>query len=277
VKEFAKNLFMELKNLTASASKETIMCKYPLFFYLCKYDPELIMLIPEVYSEMIASSRTILDKHLGNIIRKLDTLQSAKLVTRCSEECLSIVLIVIDNIKIDQNPVSLTKLISKLKYFYEKSNDKHFEILLALSEKIPISLFFSSFLFEKMKKIDSIAIENNTRIFNKINNNDKVSLFENEYFKIDMVVDKIIFYITYYVFTNEKSTTPKFDSDINLLFKYYKLLKTEKFAESLNFMFDAFINIENRKEGNFLAFSILAYENYKDNTTLKQLILSNIN
>jgi hypothetical protein len=277
VKEFAKNQFMELKNLTASASKETIMCKYPLFFYLCKYDPELVMVIPEVYSEMIPTSRTILDKHLGNIIKKLDTLQSAKLVTRCTEECLSIILIVIDNIKIEQNSISLTKLISKIKYFYEKSNEKHLEILLTLVEKIPISLFFSSFVFEKIKKIDSFLVDNNLKIFNKINNNDKnETLFENEYFKFDINVDRVIFYIAYYVLVNEKSSTPKFDSDLNLLFKYYKMLKTEKVTESLNFMFDSFINIEIKKDSNLLALAIITYENFKDNTNIKSLILSNI-
>jgi hypothetical protein len=282
IKDFAKNQFNELKSLTASASDELIKCKYSLFLYLCRNDHELIMMIPEVYSEISQNSRKVVDIHLSRIISKLDTLEYAKLVTRCSENCLSVVLKVIENIKNEQNTMSLTKLINKIKIFSEDlKNEKDSEtLLLALIEKVPIHLFFPSFIFEKIRKINESFLKDKDEIlktiFNKINNNDKnETIFHNDYFTLDNKVDKLIIYLTYYVFTNDK-TAVKFENDINIIFKHYKILKSEKNSESLNFMFDAFIDSDIKKENNFLSLTTTCYEHFKDNSNLKQLILSKI-
>jgi hypothetical protein len=278
IKEFAQMQFSELKNIPTYTSDEIIKCKYTLFMYLCTKDKSLILNFPEVYSNTIPKARVLLEDVFKNILRKFDTQTSSELIKYCSSaDCLPIVLIICDYIKFENNIMSLSKLVTNIKKFldeyYKNDTELFTRIMIILVDKIPISLFFSSFIFKKTEPFS----EDKIKIYETINKIENKNLLNNDLFTIDSnpELDNIILYITYYILANDKSSTPKFDSDISLLFEYYNALSPN--IKSLSLMFSILINSNKTKENNFLALITLTHEIYKDNLEIKQLILSNFN
>lgn len=272
-KDFAINQFLELKTIKEE-NTDILYSKYATFIWLCRQDNELIKFIPEVYSESNPFVKDILDKKLHFIIKKLKGPGLIELVSRCSNECVNLVMDVINNMNMIEN-VNIPKLINKIKNFYERTEDKNVEVLVSLSEQLSTKEFFESFIWDKFKKYDSMnMIDNNIKIFQKINENKNENLLENSFFKFETAPsDKIIGYILYYLFHAQSSNynNSVLFSDFNLLLKYYKLLKTELYIENFNTFFDKILSF---KEGFYLYLVNITYENFKDVKEIKSLLLS---
>jgi hypothetical protein len=288
IREFAKNQFLELKNYQKDINENVVKCKYSLFFFLCsKGDQELILTLPEVYAESNQIIKTILDKRLDVILKHMNANEAGKLVTRCSPECLKIVLEIIEKMKLGD--VNNNKLISKIKKFYENEEKNH-QILIALADKLMISGFFTSFLWDKIKKLDNYPNfgEVIPKVFGKLNNNDKNEfIYDNIYFKTSLgATDKVVLYILYYFYFSqnlERANLPQnyqgvnFSYDISILIKYYKQLKSDKYSENISILLDKIIEqIPNdyiTMDNLYVTLSYQLYEAFKDDSGLKKLIL----
>lgn len=264
IKDFAKNQFRQLTALDLNNSGiEFIRPKFGLYFYLCRLDHDLVVFIPEVYSECNETVKQNLNKHLTFVIKNLDSLSATNLISHCSEKCLKIVLEVINLTKVDDP--NLDRLISKIKKFFEKSlssNEDSTELLCSLSDKLPENSFFNSFIFEKIKKNDINKVDDNLKIFQIIN--------KKMYSSMDTIVteskdmsDKILSYVLYYIYTNKENANSVIITIVSLLIKYYKLVKSEKVIENVSLFMDS-LNILGISLQLFLSIENILLENFKD-------------
>jgi hypothetical protein len=295
IRDFAKNQFYELKNYQKEPINDNIIkCKYSFYFYLCskKGEQDLFQLLPEVYADCHKIVQSYIDHKLNIIFKNLDAQDAHKLVSKCSAECLNIVLEIIKCIKPD-SPAN-NKLISKIKQFYERTGEKFFEILIALVDKIPLTNFFSSFVWEKIKRLDNFSgnAENVRKIFDELNKNEKNDEVFNKYLKGGInTTDKLVLYILYYFYLsqegaekttgllpNQQQQGPNFQFDINILLKYYKLVKKEGYYENLSLLLDKIIESISSghilKDNLYVSLTNLLYEIFKDDGNLRKLFLS---
>ncbi len=274
VKEFAMNQFKDLIKINEStpAPENLILSKYPLYFFLIQMDKDLILHLPIIYSNSHEIVRTVLNKDIDKIVKGLDTFYAEKVINECTENCLPIVLKIIEgklfkpeNMLSGNRSLSDNKLFRRIKTYYNNTN--YLELLVALSDKIPLKEFFKiedNFVWEKIKNFDAKNLEeNNIKIFSKLNTSKNEGLFKNLF--LDFVNhegthyseennlsifnefhDKIGLYILYILKTcSEITETSQGDSqslinaiknmqmDLIIFFKYYRLLKSEKFTETL--------------------------------------------
>lgn len=273
LKEHAVTQFKELQNVKESTLTDNyIKNRYPLYFHLCRYDQELIFHLPTVYAECPQIVKNVLDKHLKLIIKGLDMFNTVKLISLCNEQCLKIVLEIIENLKIESlKNVQEEKLIRAIKKFYEEND--FIEILVSLSEKFNIHDFLNSFIFDKIKYFDNLGnSENPLKIFNKINNIKNESI-DTENF--NSYSDKLMLYISHLVINNSTISEKHNNSDLRILIKYYKLLKTEKWLENISTLFDKLIKkLQSGHEIIFINTINIFYENYKENKEIIKLLLS---
>jgi hypothetical protein len=285
IRMFAKDLFMELRNPKKDLSPNEILCKYSLFHVICSHgDPGLILTLPEVYAESNKFVRSTLDTKLNVIIKPLDIQDLIKLVTNCSKECLNIVLTIIRNIPVN---VYNKKLMSKIKLFCEQLVlEETIDVIQALAEKINLVFFFISFIWEKIKALNEQNYDF-SKIFENLNKStNDGSFYENIYFKADGVTDKMILYILYYFYSSqnlEKINLPNYlatiNYNINLLIRHYKKLKTGRYYENITILFDRIIEGLQKDtiiaDNIFVTLVVQLYEMFKDELSLKKLILGN--
>lgn len=261
IKEFAINQFRELVKIT-EGNESAIFSKYPLLLFLFQHDKELIYELPAVYSESTETVRNTIHKDVNKMLRKvLDYYHAEKLIKKCTEECLPLVMVIIDFLKPEMfNDKTLNdyKIIRRIKEYYDEYPT--IDILLALVIKLPFRDFFKTdknFVYERIKFFENRGMtENNAKIFSKMNAAPtsllnvvkKDPLFVNFQSEITdtTFTDKILFYIFYYVlYVNSNFIKPREDTitsieitnytknDLSMLLKYYKLLNTERFTENI--------------------------------------------
>jgi hypothetical protein len=282
IKEFAMNQFKDLMKIndTTPAPENLILTKYPLYFFLIQMDKDLILHLPIIYSNSHEIVRTVLNKDIDKILKGLDTFYAEKVINECTENCLPIVLKIIEgklfkseNMLSGNRSLADNKLFRRIKTYYNNTN--YLELLVALCDKIPLKEFFKTednFVWERIKNFDAKKLEeNNIKIFNKMNTTKNEGLFKilfsdmvneegltyedgNKLSIFNEFNDKLGLYILYIVKTANEATEmtqgdsqlsnviKNFQSDLVVLLKYYKLLKSERFIETLEKIITILLN-----------------------------------
>jgi hypothetical protein len=165
------------------------------------------------------------------------------------------------------------KLFRRIKTYYNNTN--YLELLVALCDKIPLKEFFKiedNFVWERIKNFDTKKLEeNNIKIFHKMNTTKNEGLFKilfsdmvneegltyedgNKLSIFNEFNDKLGLYILYIVKTANEATEmtqvdnqlsnviKNFQSDLVVFLKYYKLLKSERFIETLEKIITILLN-----------------------------------
>lgn len=283
IKEFAMNQFKDLMKINEAtpAPENLILSKYPLYFFLIQMDKDLIIHLPIIYSNSHEIVRTVLNKDIDKILKGLDTFYAEKVINECSENCLPIVLKIIEgklfkheNMLSNNRSLADNKLFRRIKTYYNNTN--YVELLVSLCDKIPLKEFFKiedNFVWEKIKNFDTKKLEeNNIKIFIKLNTTKNEGLFKNlfsEFVNYEGITydegnilsifnefhDKIGLYILSILKTwIETTETIQSDSqiiinaiknlqlDLIMFLKYYKLLKSERFTETLEKIITVLLN-----------------------------------
>ena len=276
IQEYSKKQFKMLTKYTdVPINKNFVLSKYGLYFYLCIIYPEylindFVIEYPKVYSEcsnpVCEALEKLLQKNFINRTLNMENLRN--FIQNCNENCLSLILIIIKNIKTDIGNEKLFKEI----YKYYSQNGEPQEILLALSMKI--NLFFS-FVYEKIKIYENFAdTEFLYKLFYEINNNSNSDSIINYLKKdekinqnfeqinnllLEKIKDKVIFYILFFIeeFIIKKNThINKLNFFMKFFEKVFSQVGIEKLNENLNYL------LELIKLKSFTEFNIFQILNY---------------
>ena len=182
IKEHAINQFRKLLKINEKTQnpESFIKSRFPLFFRLIRRDKELFLELPDVYSDSLEIVRNTLDKYLPRVLEVIDTFHAGKMISKCGEKCLRIVIEICEGHLIKpenftNRKITEDKLFRKIKNYYYDYYSSSENILLALADKISIGEFFTKekFIWEKIKQYDSDSKPHNEEIlgnfFNKIN------------------------------------------------------------------------------------------------------------
>jgi hypothetical protein len=257
IKENAITKFKELSIPYTGPNQDLfIKSRYPMFLQLCGTEKELIFELPMVYSDTTQNIKSILEKYFKHIFKNLEIFNAEKLISRCNENCLKIVLEIIDNMKMintDARNIQEEKLLRKIKDYY-KENSTFLEILERLIEKFPVNEFFTSFIYEKIKTNDldksgDSKLNENIKLFEKLNSvkNENIFILNStplgealvQLFK--QTRDKLLIYLTYLI-----SSPGNKVNEIKIVLKYFKLIKKgENMDEELeSFFHDGLLKLE---------------------------------
>ena len=273
IKEHAVDQFRELLKINEKTQnpESFIKSRFPLFFRLIRRDKELFLELPDVYSDSQDIVRNTLDKYLPRVLEVIDTFHAEKLISKCGEKCLKIVQEICEGHlfkpeNFQNRNMTEDKLFRKIKNYFFDSETSSVNILIALSDKIPIVEFFTkeNFIWEKIKQFENKNIHEDVilKIFNKINSikseeiyRDLTKIFnsnsidqEKKIFSFHSFSDKVMLHILYYfIFNNIKLANETFNfnhfkNELSIFLKYYKLISSESEIENFREFFNVLGN-----------------------------------
>ena len=240
IKDFGNQGFDEIKTLKEE-DKEKIEQRFFFYLFLCKKDNLNIIKLPSVYKEVNKSIKDMMnyyiEKRFKDLLKQNEQYLAEKLINECSENSEEIVIYVIKNIY--GNPeykcekiIEDEKLYRNIKLYYMKYNPNLIKGIIELSNKIPLSDFFTkyNFILNKIKQYEENTNEQKLDIINEIfeklnskniNKNNLGNYYENIF---DKVTNKILFYILYY-YQNVRNEEYKHYKDLMIKFHTKKLIE----------------------------------------------------
>jgi len=286
IHELSKRQFESLIKYTETpVNNNFLLSKYGLYFYLSFKYPDhfikdFITECPKIYNQCTRAVCEKLDKIIERSNLKALSIESLiNFVKNCADNCTSLVLLVMKNIKSD---IGSEKLYKEILNFYHRSG-KPLEILLMLSLKI--NNFFI-YVYEKIRIFENFPDDNLDLIFNEINNNAKDDAILS-YLKKDEninqnlekinslilgnIKDKIIFYIIFFIEEYIIKKTMHINK-LNFFIKYLEKLSihtgSEKLNENLNYLLEL-IKLKNISDIYFFQLTNYFLDYFKDSSARK--------